>query len=267
MLDRIQRAFARAKTERRGALMPFITAGDPTLDTTLTILQALERAGADLVELGIPYSDPLADGVVIQQASERALRAGTRVGGIAEVVRRYREAGGGLAIVVMTCYNPILQYGPARFAAEFAAAGVDGVLITDLPPAESEEWLAEAAAYSLGTVYLVAPTTSPERVHLVTERATGFIYAVSRAGVTGTRTELPPDLAALVAGIRATTDLPVAVGFGISTPEHVRTVCQLADGAIVGSALVKVIAEHGQSPQLLSQVEAFVTGLASGTRA
>ena len=264
MPNRIHEAFARAKAEQRGALMPYITAGDPDLEQTLAILQALERAGADLVELGIPYSDPLADGPVIQLAAQRALAAGTKVAGIAGMLRHYREAGGTLPIVLMTCYNPILSYGPERFATDFAGAGADGVLVTDLPPVESDDWVQTTRANGLATIFLVAPTTPPERIHLATERTTGFVYAVARAGVTGTRAELPPDLAELVASIRANTDLPVAVGFGVSTAAHVRTVCQLADGAIVGSALVKVIAEYGQSPELVAQVEAFVRELAAG---
>lgn len=264
MPNRIHEAFARAKAEGRGALMPYITAGDPNIEATVEILRALERAGADLVELGIPYSDPLADGPVIQLAAQRALAAGTKVAGIAVMIRRYRDAGGTLPIVLMTCYNPILSYGPERFAEDFAAAGADGVLVTDLPPVESEEWVQITRATGLATIFLVAPTTPPERIHLSTERTTGFVYAVARAGVTGTRAELPPDLAALVANIRANTDLPVAVGFGVSTPEHVRAVCQLADGAIVGSALVKVIAEFGESPDLAARVETFVRELATG---
>lgn len=266
MSNRIQEAFSRARAEGRGALMPYITAGDPDLGRTLKILQALERAGADLVELGIPYSDPIADGPVIQLASARALAAGTKVAGIAALVREYRAAGGTLAIVVMTCYNPILCYGPERFVQDFAAAGADGVLITDLPPEESAQWVATTQAAGLKTVYLVAPTTPPERIHLATECTTGFVYAVSRAGVTGTRSALPPDLAQLVTSIRANTDLPVAVGFGVSTAAHVRTVCALADGAIVGSALVKVIAQHGGTEELAAAVEAFVSDLAAGTR-
>lgn len=266
MPNRIHEAFARAKAENRGALMPYITAGDPSLDATLGILLALERAGADLIELGIPYSDPLADGPVIQLAAQRALVAGTKIAGIAAMIRRYRDAGGTLPVVLMTCYNPILSYGLDRFAADFAAAGADGVLVTDLPPVESEEWVPIAQANGLATIFLVAPTTPPERIHLATELTTGFVYAVARAGVTGTRTELPPDLAQLVANIRANTDLPVAVGFGVSTADHVRAVCRLADGAIVGSALVKVIAQYGQSEELAARVEEFVRELAAGTR-
>jgi tryptophan synthase alpha chain len=265
MKSRIAEAFVRARAENRGALMPYLTAGDPNLDRTLELLQALARGGADLVELGIPYSDPLADGPVIQAAGQRALTAGTKVAGIAAMVGQLRAAGCELPIVLMTCYNPILAYGPEQFAADFAAAGADGVLVTDLPPAESEAWCALAAAHELATVFLVAPTTPPERVHLATERTTGFVYAVSRAGVTGVRESLPADLADLVAGIRAATDLPVAVGFGISTADHVRQVCRIADGAVVGSALVKVIAEHGDSATLVPAVEEFVRGLREET--
>jgi tryptophan synthase alpha chain len=261
MIDRIHNAFAAAKATQRGALMPYVTAGDPDLAASRAILEALERAGADLVELGIPYSDPLADGPIIQAAAQRALGAGTTVAGVLELIRGFRADGHELPIVIMTCYNPILQYGPERFAADLAAAGGDGVLVTDLPPAESEEWVAIAAQQQLGTIFLVAPTTPPERVHLATERATGFIYAVARAGVTGIREELPEDLAELIAGIRGRTDLPIAVGFGVSKPEHVQQVWALADGAIVGSALVKVIGEHAGQADLPERVEEFVRGL------
>jgi len=261
MIDRIHNAFSTAKAAQRGALMPYVTAGDPDLPASRAILEALERAGADLVEFGIPYSDPLADGPIIQAAAQRALGSGATVAGVLDLIRGFRADGHGLPIVIMTCYNPILQYGPERFAQDLAAAGGDGVLVTDLPPAESEEWVGIAAAHKLGTIFLVAPTTPPERVHLATERATGFIYAVARAGVTGVREDLPPDLAALVAGIRSRTDLPVAVGFGVSKPEHVRQVWALADGAIVGSALVKVIGEHAGQPDLPERVEQFVRSL------
>ncbi|MEN6643599.1 MAG: tryptophan synthase subunit alpha [Armatimonadia bacterium] len=260
-MTRLHQAFADARAQNRGALMPYITAGDPDLTASLEILRAIERAGADLVELGIPYSDPLADGPVIQAAAQRALHSGTKVSRIIEMIREYRSAGGTLPLVIMTCYNPILAYGPERFTAAFAEAGADAVLVTDLPPAEAEEWSRLTAAAGLATVFLVAPTTPPDRVHLATERTTGFVYAVSRAGVTGTRSDLPPDLADLVANIRQATSLPVAVGFGVSTPEHVRTVLKLADGAVVGSALVKVIASHAGQEGLVQAVEDFVRQL------
>lgn len=267
MKERIAEAFARARAENRGALMPYITAGDPNLARTADILGALQQAGADLVELGIPYSDPLADGLVIQQAGERALQAGTKVAGIAAMIAGFRAAGGTLPLVMMTCYNPILSYGPERFAADFAQAGADGVLITDLPPQEAGPWCAIARREGLGTVFLVAPTTPPQRIARATECTTGFVYAVSRAGVTGARSDLPADLADLVAGIRRTTSLPVAVGFGLSTADHVRQVCRLADGAVVGSALVKVIAREGDSASLTKAVEDFVRELRQGTLA
>lgn len=261
MIDRIHNAFARAKAERRGALMPYVTAGDPDLPTSRAIIEAIERAGADLIEFGIPYSDPLADGPVIQAASQRALASGATVAQVLDLIRGFRADGHDLPIVIMTCFNPILQYGPARFAQDLAAAGGDGVLVTDLPPAESDEWVRLAAENKLGTIFLVAPTTPAERVHLATEKATGFVYAVARAGVTGARADLPADLAQLITNIRAQTDLPVAVGFGVSNADHVRTVWELADGAIVGSALVKVIAEHVGQADLAEKVEQFVRGL------
>jgi len=264
MLERIKEAFRNAKAQYGGALMPYVTAGDPDLPTSQAILEALERAGANLVELGIPYSDPLADGPVIQQASQRALAAGTSVAKVLELIQRFRALGHDLPIVIMSCFNPLLQYGLKRFAADLAAAGGDGVLITDLPPEESEEWSHIAAEHRLGTIFLVAPTTPPERMRLAAQCATGFVYAVARRGVTGIREELPAELPELVANIRRYTDLPVAVGFGISTPEHVRAVLQIADGAIVGSALVQEIARNLSEPKLLQRVEEFVRWLRAG---
>ena len=264
MSTRIAEAFTRARTENRGALMPYITAGDPDLTVTASILHALERAGADLVELGMPYSDPVADGPVIQDSAKRALAAGARRADIAAMIRQVRAEGLRLPLVIMTCYAPIMRFGPTEYAAEFAAAGADGVLVTDLPPSEAGQWLAAAAENDLKTVFLVAPNAGPEQIQNAAAGTTGFIYALSRKGVTGTRSELPPDLPEFIARIRSHTDLPVAVGFGISTAEHVRGVCDHADGAVVGSALVKVIAEYLGSNDLVKKVEEFTRELAAG---
>jgi tryptophan synthase alpha chain len=263
-MNRIQAKFEETKAAGRGALVIFITAGDPNLEATYNIALAIAEVGGDVIELGIPYSDPLADGPVIQAAGQRALAAGTKVTGVLECAARIR-AKSPVPLVVMTCYNPILQFGPAQFAAQAKAAGIDGVLISDLPPEESDEWVAVAAAQDLATVFLVAPTTPPERVRLATERTTGFVYAVARAGVTGARAELPEDLSDLIARIREATDKPVAVGFGVSDADQVRAVCSIADGAIVGSAVVKVIAAKGERDGLVDEVAKFVGELAEGT--
>jgi len=265
-MNRIADKFAEAKAAGRGALVIYITAGDPNLEATYNIALAIAETGGDIIELGIPYSDPLADGPVIQAAGQRALAAGTKVAGVLECAARIR-AKSQVPLVVMTCYNPILQFGPERFATQAKASGIDGVLISDLPPEESGEWTQIAAAHDLATVFLVAPATPPERVHLATDRTTGFVYAVARAGVTGARTELPEDLSDLIARIRETTEKPVAVGFGVSDAEQVRAVCSIADGAIVGSALVKVIAEKGKCVCVIDAVAKFVKSLAEGTKA
>ncbi len=271
--------FQRARAEGRAALIIYITAGDPSLAATVEIVSALAEAGADIAELGIPYSDPLADGPIIQAAGQRALRAGTTVAGVLEAARQIKErttapllpgegAGGtastGLPLVVMTCYNPILQFGPEQFAARAAEAGISGVLISDLPPEESEQWCAIAAREGLETIFLVAPTTEPERMALACRLSTGFVYVVSRPGTTGVREDLPEDLAGLVERLRGLTDKPLAVGFGLSTPKQVAVVAGEADGAIVGSAVVKMIGEGGEGA--IPKVKEFVRELAEATR-
>jgi tryptophan synthase alpha chain len=253
--------FRKAAAEGRAALIIYVTAGDPSLAATVEIAEALAAAGADVVELGIPYSDPLADGPIIQAAGQRALRAGTTVAGVLEAARQIKERTG-LPLVVMTCYNPILQYGPEKFAARAAEVGISGVLISDLPPEEAEEWGAIAAGEGLETIFLVAPTTAPERMALACGLSTGFVYVVSRPGTTGVREDLPPDLAGLVARLRELTDRPLAVGFGLSTPEQIAVVARQADGAIVGSAVVRMIGEQAER----EAVREFVSRLAEATR-
>jgi len=256
--------FARLRAENRAALIIYVTAGDPSLAATVDIVTALAEAGADLVELGIPYSDPLADGPIIQAAGQRALRAGTTVAGVLEAARQIRERVS-LPLVVMTCYNPILQFGAEHFAERAAQVGVAGVLISDLPPEEADEWCEVAARHGLETVFLVAPTTEPDRMQLAVDRSTGFVYVVSRPGTTGVREDLPADLADLLSRLRALTDKPLAVGFGISTPEQAAAVARLADGVIVGSAVVRLIGEKGTGEELLPAVREFVDRLAQAT--
>ncbi len=259
----VREAFADAKRQGRGTLIIYITAGEPNLLQTVELVDTIAGAGADIVELGIPYSDPLADGPTIQAASQRALAAGCTVQGVLDCAAEIKQRNS-VPLVFMTCFNPILQFGPETFAQHSQQAGVDGVLVSDLPPAESEQWVSLAAAHKLATIFLVAPTSTDERIRQATDRTTGFVYAVSRPGVTGAREELPSDLRQSVERIRRTTDLPVAVGFGISTPEQVAAVWEIADGAVVGSAVVDIIANTGDSDALYAEVAQFVARLAHG---
>jgi tryptophan synthase alpha chain len=242
-LSRISARFAKQRAEGKPAFVAFLTAGDPSLDRTVEAALELDRAGADVLELGVPFSDPLADGPVIQRASERALARGVTLSGVLDAVRRIRERSE-LPLLLFTYYNPLLQYGVLRLAREAKAAGVDGVLVTDLPPEEAEEWIAAARAADLDTVFLASPTSPPERLKRVAEASRGFVYAVSRTGVTGERQALSADAGPLVERLRRLTGVPVALGFGLSTPEQVREAAAIADGVVVGSALVRFLEEH-----------------------
>ncbi len=262
-MTRIGEAFEALKARGEKGLITFITAGDPDLTTTAKLVPAIAEAGADIVELGIPFSDPLADGPSIQAASSRALAKKATVAGVLECVRDIRAACE-VPIVLMTCFNPILRFGPERFAAQAQDAGVDGMLISDLPPGESDEWTRIAHGHGLDTIFLVAPTSPPERMEEVCRRSTGFVYCISRTGVTGARKDLPPDLSELVARVREHTDKPIGIGFGISSPQQVHAVCRLADAAIVGSAIVNVIAEASRD-NVVDSAARFVAELKSGT--
>ena len=247
------------------ALIVYITAGDPSLEQLPEILQLLQDAGADMVEIGFPFSDPLADGPVIQAAMDRALAKGVTPPRILEAVARCRESIE-MPLIAFTYYNPVLRYGTERFAQDAYRAGFDACLITDLPPDEADEWLSYARAAGLQTIFLLTPTSTTERIRLVAERAQGFIYCVSRTGVTGARDELPPDLPDLLARVREHTALPVAVGFGISKPEHVRTVARIAEGAVVGSQIVHYLHEYADSPHWARVVGDFVRALKSACK-
>jgi tryptophan synthase alpha chain len=225
------------------------------------MLVELAQAGASVIELGVPFSDPVADGPVIQRASERALRHGFSLREVLDVVEQARDAMRGVPVVLFSYFNPLLQYGPERLSREAARAGVDGVLVTDLVPEEAAAFSAELKAHELDMIFLVAPTSTDARLSLVAERASGFIYAVSRAGVTGARTDLSAEAARLVSRVREVSDLPVAVGFGISTPEHVSEVWAYADAAVVGSALVAEIEKHEGRPDLVPRVGDFARRL------
>lgn len=261
-MKRIHEAFANAR-DHGGALIIYVTAGDPSLEDTVEIVLAAERGGADLIELGIPYIAPTADGPTIQAACQRALSAGTTVGGVLDVARRIRERSQ-IPLVTMTCYNPILVYGLQRYARDAKAAGIDGVLVSDLPPDEAGAWLEAAQQHDLDTVFLVAPGNTDPQLHAAIDVTTGFVYIISRPGTTGARADIYAGLRDLVARVKAITDVPAAVGFGLSTGEQVAEVLQMADGAVVGSAVVNVIAEGNADGRLPERVEAKVRQLRGG---
>jgi tryptophan synthase alpha chain len=242
-MSRIGARFARRRGEGKPAFVAFLTAGDPSPGRTVEAALELDRAGVDVLELGVPFSDPLADGPVIQRASERALARGVTLTRALEAVERIRE-GSELPLLLFSYYNPLLQHGLQRLARDAQAAGVDGVLVTDLPPEEAGEWIAAARAADLDTVFLASPTSPSERLIRVAEASRGFVYAISRTGVTGERQSLSEDARPLVERLRALTRVPVALGFGLSTPEQVREAAAVADGVVVGSALVRFLEEH-----------------------
>jgi tryptophan synthase alpha chain len=261
-VSRIADTFARLRARREGALIVFTVAGDPSPEVTARLLLAIADAGADIIELGVPFSDPLADGPAIQAASQRALANAVTPAAVLDMAAGFR-AQRDVPLVLMTCYNPICQFAVSDFARGCAWAGVDGVIVTDLPPEEADDWVAAARGQGVDTIFLLAPTSSPQRTKKVVEIATGFVYCVSRMGVTGERAELPSDLKELVARIRRETEKPIAVGFGVARPEHVAEVCRVADGAVVGSALVSLVAREQGSAEAAGR---FVRELKAATR-
>ena len=265
-MQRIEKTFAQLRVARRAALIPYLTAGDPSLEATEALVPVAEAAGADLLELGVPFSDPLADGATIQRASQRALARGVTLRKILHLVARIRPRTE-MPLVLMTYYNPILRAGPDAFVAEAAAAGLDGVIVPDLPPEEAGPLRAAPRAAGLAPIFLAAPTSTDARLRLICEASEGYIYAVSLRGVTGARATLPADLGAQVARLRAHTTKPVAVGFGISTPAQARQVAAVADGVIVGSALVGLVEQSGRGEALAAAVAAFLRGLRDGMEA
>ena len=242
-MTRIGQCFERLRDERRKGFVGFVTAGDPTIDRTVEVALEMERGGVDVLELGVPFSDPLADGPVIQRASERALRRGTTLTQVLNAVQLIRRSSE-LPLVLFSYFNPLLRYGLQALARKAREAGVDGVLVTDLPPEEAEEWLSVARAADLDTVFLAAPTSPPARLERVATASRGFVYAVSRTGVTGEREALSAEARPLVERLQALSREPVALGFGISTPEQVRAAADVADAVVVGSALVRFLEEH-----------------------
>jgi tryptophan synthase alpha chain len=237
---RIQELFERTRRENRAALVGYLTAGDPTPAATPSIAATLVRAGVDLIELGVPFSDPVADGPVIQRASARALAAGTNLSAVLDIARQIRAASE-VPIVLFTYLNPVLHYGFENLARDAKAAGLDGVLLTDLSVEEAGPFMAPLRNAGLDTVFLVAPTSTERRLRLVSEYSSGFVYLVSRTGVTGVRSDIADSLPVLLEKMRAVTPLPLAAGFGISTPEQASQVAQIADGVVVGSAIVRQI--------------------------
>lgn len=262
-MSRIRQTFDRLRQEHRGGLVTFVTAGDPDAETSAKILVALSKAGADVLEVGVPFSDPLADGPVIQRATERALAAGMTLRGTLDVVRTVRKSVD-TPIVLFTYANPVARMDPPVFAEEARTAGVDGVLILDYPVEEAAPLHGPLLAAGLDPIFLISPTTTDARIRHSGELGRGFLYLISRLGVTGVRDNLADDVSGLVDRVRAQSTLPVAVGFGISSPEHVAQACRSADAAVVGSALVRVIAEHGAAPDVAERAGEYVRWLKSG---
>jgi tryptophan synthase alpha chain len=260
-MSRIEATFTSLRREGRHGLIPFITAGDPALETTGQLLVELSRAGASLIELGVPFSDPMADGPVIQRASERALKQGFGIREVLNIIEQARPLMKDVPIVLFSYFNPLLQYGLERLSREAMSAGVDGVLVTDLVPEEAEEFSGLLRARGLDMIFLVAPTSTDARLALVAERASGFIYAVSRAGVTGARLDVSNDAERLVGRVRKVSELPVAVGFGISNAKQVAETWRYADAAVVGSALVAEIERLRGADNLVQLVGEFARRL------
>ena len=259
-MSRIAETFARLRMEGRRGFIPFITAGDPDLETTRELLIELSRAGATLIELGVPFTDPMADGPVIQRASERALRHGFR---LAEILETVADAQKELSapVILFSYFNPLMSFGLERLSLEARRAGVDGVLVTDLVPEEAEDFSTTLRRSDLDMIFLVAPTSTDARLSMISKRASGFIYAVSRAGVTGARAEMSRDAEKLVERVRQFSDLPVAVGFGISNAEQVSDVWRYADAAVVGSALVAEIEKLKDDSNLVKNIGEFARKL------
>jgi tryptophan synthase alpha chain len=259
-LSRIAPLFEKLKKEGRSALIAYITAGDPAPERTAGLVAALERGGADLIELGVPFSDPIADGPVIQRAGERALKAGTTLKRVLEIAREIRRSSQ-VPILLFTYLNPVLRYGLQQLARDAAEAGIDGCLLIDASVEEAEIYIRVMREHGLDTVFLAAPTSSQRRLDLVAKYSTGFIYLVSRTGVTGEQVSVSGSVGQLVAAIRGRTAMPLAVGFGVSRREHVAELEAQVEGVVVGSAFMRLIEENLDSPQLEQKLEQFTRAL------
>lgn len=270
-MSRIAARFAQMRAEGRGALIPFLEAFDPDRETSLALLRGLPAAGADLIEIGCPFTDPMADGPIIQRASQRALAAGATLGGALDMVRAFRASDPATPIVLMGYLNPILSYGPARFCADAAGAGVDGLIVVDLPSEEADLLAPHAAAHELDIIRLVAPTTGEARLRQVLDGSSGFVYYVAITGITGTRSADAADLRAAIPRVRAATELPIAIGFGVRTPAQAAEATRIADAAVVASALIDTLAasldaQGRAGPDSAARVLAQVRDLADGVR-
>jgi tryptophan synthase alpha chain len=259
-MSRIAERFESLNTQARKGFIPFITAGDPDLSTSLLIMQKLAELGADVIELGVPFSDPMADGPTIQRSSMRALKNGVSLADVIELAARFRNLSD-VPVVLFSYFNPILKFGIDEFVAAASKAGIDGVLLTDVIEDEAAAISATLAGNDIDLISLIAPTTSEERLRAICVGARGFVYAVARAGVTGASDAMTTDAETLVARARQFTDMPMAVGFGISTPEQIAQVWEYADAAVVGSAIVNEIEQGKTTDEVVARVERFVTGL------
>jgi tryptophan synthase alpha chain len=264
-MNRITERFDRLKRERKKGFVVYIGAGDPNLAATRDLALAFDQIGVDVLELGVPFSDPLADGLVNQLAAQRGLESGTTPSKVLGTVAEIRRASR-IPVVLYVYYNLLHRCGVEKFISDSAKAGVDGLLVLDLPPEESENYEALMSQHGLATIYLVAPTTPEDRVALIVQRGTGFIYYVSREGVTGMQSTLAQNIGQMTALIRRHTNLPIAVGFGISNPDQARAVAQCSDAIVVGSAVVNQIASHGKDPDLVARVAGFTRGLVEAVK-
>jgi tryptophan synthase alpha chain len=266
MTRAIEAKFAQLKKDGKKAFIPFITSGDPDIEMTVRLVPELERAGSSIVELGIPFSDPVADGPTIQRSSERALRHGYHLSDHLDAIRKIRKQTA-IPIVLFSYYNPIYQYGLEALARDARSAGCNGMLVTDMTPEESGDYCACFGSQELDTIFLAAPTSGPDRIARIASCSRGFVYVVSRAGVTGTQDQLSEGLLPTIERVRSSTTLPVAVGFGISRPEHVKAVWEIADGAVVGSAIVAQMEKLAASSDLPVRVREFCRWLTEGGNA
>lgn len=269
-MTRIATRFAALKREGRGALIPFVEAWDPDADTSMALLRGMPAAGADLIEIGVPFTDPMADGPIIQAAGKRALAAGVKVAHVLQMVRDFRKDDDATPIILMGYLNPVLTYGTERFCGDAATAGVDGLIMVDLPTEEADVLVPSARAHDIDIIRLIAPTTDDKRLPIVLDGSSGFVYYVSITGITGTRSATSDHLAAAIPRIRAATDLPIAVGFGVRSPQQAAVASRIADAAVVASALIDTLAgrldQHGHArpdavPLVLDQVRALARGV------
>ena len=265
-MTRLSKRFEQLKAKNEKALVCYVTAGDPSFERMAEIVLALGEAGADAVEIGIPFSDPLADGPSIQASSQRALDSGMTTRRTLDVVRQIRQRNTDLPLILMTYYNPLLRYGLEAYAEAAVMAGADAHIVTDLTPEEAGGWKQISATHDLDTIFLLAPTSTAKRIETVARLTSGFVYCVSRTGVTGARQDVPAELMQVVTQIKAQTPLPVCVGFGISLPEHVKRISAFADGVVVGSALVDLMHRQRDEATLLPQIRDYVAGLKAATR-